>query len=141
MTLENLSRSSPRRASTGSHLETVFITNMQSAYGRGILDQGMDSDISGELWGWRYQYRSVTIALREEHEELQGSIFAKGEGEEVPPWDYNCVGDGRMDYRTRRRRRKAMRATGVPPSARERMGETESSSPALHEEHEPELGD
>ena len=73
------------------HLETIFRTNLQSAYGRGSWDQLTDSDISDLIWGWRY-HTVGDDRVREEHEALDGMEFELGQGDAVyPPWDFNCA--------------------------------------------------
>lgn len=75
---------------SAAHLETVFRTNVQSAFGRGLWEQGTSESIQAEIWGWRY-HTVGDDRVREEHDALDELIFQTGERDEIfPPWDFNC---------------------------------------------------
>lgn len=67
-------------------LQTVFRTNLFSAYSIGQLEQMSQMRESFPLW--RY-VAILDSATRPEHRALSGKIFRAGEGP-YPPIDYNC---------------------------------------------------
>lgn len=68
------------------HIQTVFRTNLYSAYSIGQLEQVTLMKESFPLW--RY-VAILDSATRPEHRALNGKIFRVGEGP-YPPIDYNC---------------------------------------------------
>jgi SPP1 gp7 family putative phage head morphogenesis protein len=71
-------------------VETIFRTNVASAYGRGRWEQLTDRDVADEVWGWRYR-TAGDDRVRPEHAALEGSVFKLGEGDVYfPPWSYQC---------------------------------------------------
>ena len=68
------------------HLQTVFRTNIFTAYSVGQLEQVRSMPAEFPLW----RYNAILDArTRPTHRELNGRIFRVGEGP-VPPIDYNC---------------------------------------------------
>jgi SPP1 gp7 family putative phage head morphogenesis protein len=68
------------------HLDTIFRTNLYSAYAIGKLAQVDDMRDRFPLWQYSAIHDSRT---RLSHLELDGRIFRVGEGP-IPPIDYNC---------------------------------------------------
>ena len=69
-----------------ARLNTVFRTNLFSAYTIGQLDQV--SQMPDRFPMWRY-VAILDDRTRESHRQLNGLIFKQGEGP-IPPIDYNC---------------------------------------------------
>jgi SPP1 gp7 family putative phage head morphogenesis protein len=68
------------------HLETVFRTNLFTAYSVGELDQV--TSMADRFPMWRYS-AILDDRTRPTHRALNGNIYRVGEGP-VPPIDYNC---------------------------------------------------
>lgn len=115
---------------TDAHLETIFRTNLQSAFGRGRFEQGNDPTIGRAFWGWRY--RTVgDERVRPEHQALDGLTFAKGQNEEVfPPWGFNCRCAAEW-ITNREAKRLGLESDPLPPDVEAALGETDFTSPAL----------
>lgn len=121
-----------------AHLETVFRTNMESAFGRGIWDQGMSQDVANEIWGWRY-HTVGDDRVREEHEELDELIFQTGERDELfPPWDFNCRCSSEW-ISLQEAIDEGYESSDVPESVDNAIEATEFTSPALDNTYEPDL--
>ena len=129
-------------AATGlseAHLATVFKTNLQTFYGRGNWEQGNDSDISDFIWGWRYRTQGDD-RVREEHEILEGLVFAKGDGDEFfPPIGFDCRCTGEW-ITEREAEADGLTTSTVPKEARSIFEDTDFVSPALRDEFDPDLG-
>lgn len=72
------------------HLETVFRTNMQVAYGIGR--RRALEDTAGDLPFWQYS-AVMDDRTRPEHRALDGIVYRSDHpfwDEHFPPWDFNC---------------------------------------------------
>jgi SPP1 gp7 family putative phage head morphogenesis protein len=125
---------------TAGRLETVIRTGLQSAFGRGNWEQGTNSDVSNDIWGWRYITAGDDL-VRPEHEELEGQVFQTGEADEIfPPWDYNCRCVAEW-ITVLEAEEEGLESSAIPDGVREAIGETDFVSPALRDDYEPDLGD
>lgn len=123
---------------SAAHLETVYRTNLQSAFGRGIWEQGTDPDIQAEVWGWRY-HTVGDDRVREEHEALDEMIFKTGERDEIfPPWDFNCRCTAEW-ISLQEAIDEGYESSDVPSSVLDSINETEFTSPALDDEYVPDV--
>jgi len=123
---------------TASHLETIYRTNVESAYGRGSFDLLTDSDIASAIWGWRY-HTVGDERVRDSHQALEGATFAMGAHDEVyPPWSYNCrcsseaitKAEAEMDGIT---------SSGLPAEVQDDLSNSDFASPALGLTYRPDL--
>lgn len=123
---------------TEAHLETVYRTNLQTAFGRGRHDQLTDPALGRAIWGWRYK----TVGddrVRPEHEALDGLVFEKGAHDEVfPPWDFNCRCSSETITR-REAERDALESDSLPGEVQDALAESDFSSPALGARYTPNL--
>lgn len=122
-----------------AHAETVFRTNLQSAFGRGRYEQGHDPAIGRIFKGWRY--RTVgDERVREAHALLDGSVFEKDAHSEVfPPWGFNCR--CAAEWITRREwERDGLTSDTLPAEVQDELGSTDFASPALGIPFQPDLG-
>jgi SPP1 gp7 family putative phage head morphogenesis protein len=71
---------------SSNHLQTVFRTNVYSAYSIGQFNQVMEMPDRFPMW--RY-FAVLDSRTRPYHRELNGRIYRVGEGP-IPPIDYNC---------------------------------------------------
>lgn len=118
--------------------ETIFRTNVQSAYGRGRWEQGATDP---EFWGWRFN----TVGddrVRPEHEALEGHVFEKGEGVAFfPPIDFNCRCSAEWILQAEAEAEGLTGGDPVPQEAADAVERTSFASPALGEELTVDLGE
>lgn len=122
-----------------AHAETIFRTNLQSAFGRGRWEQGNDPTIGGVFWGWRY--RTVgDERVRVAHAVLDGLVFEKGVHQEVfPPWGFNCR--CAAEWITKREaRRDQLVSDSLPAESQQEVAASDFASPALGIPFQPDLG-
>jgi SPP1 gp7 family putative phage head morphogenesis protein len=121
-----------------AHLETVYRTNLQSAFGRGNFEKLTDPTLGGAFWGWRYK----TVGddrVRDSHRVLDGLTFKTGAHDEVyPPWDFNCRCAPEPITR-REARNDAIESDELPAEAQDALSNTEFASPALGLPYQPDL--
>lgn len=124
-------------ALTDGHVETIYRTNIQSAYGAGKWQQGTDPDIADDIWGWRY----VTVGddrVRDEHAELDGLEFKTGEGDAIfPPWDFNCRCSA--EWITKLEQGDDVPSDELPDDVQAALEDSDFASPALRMEYRPDL--
>jgi SPP1 gp7 family putative phage head morphogenesis protein len=116
--------------------ETIFRTNIQSAYSSGRWESGRDSD---DTWGWRY-FAVEDDRVREEHLALSGNVFEGEDGAGFwPPWDFGCRCTSEW-ITLREARDLGLEGTDeIPMSAQEEFLKGEFASPALGREYRPDL--
>lgn len=124
---------------TPNHLETIYRTNLQTAFGRGSYEKLTDPQLGGAFWGFRY--RTVRDErVREEHAVLDGRKFETGAHDEIyPPWSFNCRCSPEPITR-REARKNGYVSDDLPAEVQQALGETDFASPALGVEYEPDLG-
>lgn len=124
-------------ALTDAHIETIYRTNIQTAYGAGKWQQGTDPDIADDIWGWRY----VTVGddrVRDEHAELEGMEFRTGDGDSVfPPWDFNCRCSA--EWITKLEQGEDVESDAIPDDVQASLDDSDFASPALKIEYRPDL--
>jgi hypothetical protein len=122
-----------------AHLETIFRTNLQSAFGRGSYEKLTDPALGGALWGWRYG----TVGddrVRESHAALDGLTFEKNAHPEIyPPWSWNCRCSAEPITRREARENDYVSAS-LPAEVQEDLASSEFTSPALGIEYQADLG-
>lgn len=123
---------------TEAHLETVYRTNLQLAYGYGQWLQGTDSDLVGEIWGWRY-HTVGDDRVRPAHADLDKKQFQLGSHDAVfPPWDFNdrCSSEWITTLEAQEQR---LVTDDLPPSVVNALARTQFVSPALGVRYVPDL--
>jgi SPP1 gp7 family putative phage head morphogenesis protein len=80
-----------REASTG-HLETIFRTNLMSAYNEGSWNFYQDPDVAEDIVAYEY-VAILDSRTREDHAAMDGQVFLKDDpiwNQWWPPNGYNC---------------------------------------------------
>ncbi len=124
---------------TDAHLETIYRTNVEAAYGRGSWDLLTDSDIASAIWGWRY-HTVGDERVREAHRVMDGLEFKMGEGTAFyPPWGFNCRCSSEAITELEARE-GGLQTSAIPDEAAQELAETDFASPALGVPFKPDLG-
>lgn len=115
---------------TGSNtyrLDTVFRTNLFSAYSLGQLEQAKGMSDRFPFW----EYVAVRDSrTRPEHKDLDGKVFKNGEGP-VPPIDYNCRCTPRFIHLLEAERRGLLEAIPKNLDGEKTLDRLERSNPGL----------
>lgn len=120
--------------------ETIFRTNIQSAYGRGAWEEGTDPDIADNIWGWKY-WTVGDDRVRDEHDALQGLAFATGDGDEFfPPWDFNCRCHAEW-ITVAEAQDEGLESADAPEEAQNALKDSDFVSPAISDEYDPDIED
>lgn len=123
---------------TNSHLETIFRTNLQSAYGRGSFELLTDSDIASAIWGWRY-HTVGDERVRDGHAALDGTAYQLGSHDEIyPPWDFNCRCSTSAVTRLEAES-DGIVSDSLPFEVQQALQSTDFASPALGVSYKPDL--
>ncbi len=121
-----------------AHLETIYRTNLQSAFGRGSYDKLTDPALGGAFWGWRY-HTVEDDRVRESHAVLDGLEFRTGAHDEVyPPWAYQCRCSAEP-ITWSEAKDGGYESDPLPPEAQQALAETDFRSPALKQTYVPDL--
>ncbi len=139
MTLDEFVKSQEFTGLSDAHLEVVYRTNLQSAFGRGSYDKLTDPTLGGAFWGWRYN----TVGderVRESHRVMDGLTFRTGTAESYyPPWDFNCRCSAEPITNSEARR-DALVSDEIPAEAQDALATTDFRSPALRMPYSPDMG-
>lgn len=141
MTLEEFISSHRDLGLTDAHLENVYRTNLQSAFGAGKFAQLTDSLISRAVWGWRYK-TVEDDRVRPGHAALDGATFALGQHWEVfPPWGFNCRCASEIITNREARAGGIESLAELPPETMDEISKSTFASPALGMAYVAALGD